>query len=89
MLTNLFQNIGKNLGCLMKIDIVAHIAQMLYGGVYFGLRLIGRAIAILAEYTPTTQTNDKLNSAIRGGVMNYRTGKLDDSTDPYGWYEDD
>ena len=62
---------------------------MLYRGVCIGLRLIGRAIGILAEYSPTTQANDKLNSAIRGGVMNYRTGKLDDSTDPYGWYEDD
>ena len=28
-------------------------------------------------------------SAVRGGALNYRTGKLDDGTDAAGWYEKD
>ena len=47
------------------------------------------AIGLLASSARTTQADDELSSAIRGGVLNYRTGKLDDGTDPYGWYEDD
>jgi hypothetical protein len=47
------------------------------------------AIGLLAGSARTTPADDELSSAIRGGVFNYRTGKLDDGTDPYGWYEDD
>jgi hypothetical protein len=43
----------------------------------------------LADNAQTSAANDQLSSAIRGGVLNYRTGKLDDGTDPYGWYERD
>lgn len=31
--------------------------------------------------------DDTLNSAMRGGLLNYRTERLDDGTDPYGWYK--
>jgi len=30
--------------------------------------------------------NDISAGAYRGGTLNYRTGKLDDGIDPYGWY---
>ena len=54
-----------------------------------GLRLIGSIVGFLAESAQTDPARDGLSSWIRGGVLNYRTGKLDDGTDPYGWYERD
>lgn len=52
-------------------------------------RFLARLVGLLAEGTKVPDTNDATNHAVRGGVMNYRTGKLDDGTDPYGWYERD
>ena len=37
----------------------------------------------------STEAEDEPFENLRHGVFNYRTGKLDDGTDPYGWYEDD
>ena len=53
------------------------------------VRLLARLAGLLAEGTKVPDTNDATNHAVRGGVLNYRTGKLDDGTDPYGWYERD
>lgn len=53
------------------------------------VELIFRGLSFLAENAQTKPANDELNSAVRGGVLNYRTGNLDDSTDPVGWYERD
>ena len=44
---------------------------------------------LIADADSQTKNDDTLDSSIRGGVLNYRTGKLDDGTDPYGWYEND
>lgn len=55
----------------------------------FVFRFIGRAGRFLADSAQTSPVNDEMNRSIRGGVLNYRTGKLDDGTDPYGWYERD
>ena len=48
-------------------------------------------VGLLASYidTPDEEENDVSAGAYRGGTLNYRTGKLDDGTDPYGWYEQD
>ena len=54
-----------------------------------GVGALLAAIRFLAGAAETRPANDELSSSIRGGVMNYRTGKLDDGTDPYGWYERD
>ncbi len=51
--------------------------------------LFGGAVRLLVATAQTHPANDELDSSIRGGVVNYRTGKLDDGTDPYGWYERD
>lgn len=53
------------------------------------VRFLARLVGLLAEGTKVPDTNDATNHAVRGGVLNYRTGKLDDGTDPYGWYERD
>ncbi|TNF00691.1 MAG: hypothetical protein EP328_00990 [Gammaproteobacteria bacterium] len=34
-------------------------------------------------------TEKTTSDSVRGGVLNYRTGKLDDGTDAAGWYEKD
>mgnify|MGYP001179416333 CR=1 FL=1 len=54
-----------------------------------GLRLVAGAIGVLASNARTEPANDELSHSVRGGVLNYRTGKLDDGTDPVGWYERD
>jgi len=47
------------------------------------------ALRVLAGSAQPAAADDELNSSVRGGVLNYRTGKLDDGTDPVGWYERD
>lgn len=63
--------------------------RVLYGGVRAVLGFLRRVVGLLAATAQTSPANDELNSSIRGGVLNYRTGKLDDGTDPVGWYERD
>lgn len=62
------------------------VAATIVGAV---LSALVAAVRFLAGSAQTSAANDELNSSIRGGVLNYRTGKLDDGTDPYGWYERD
>jgi hypothetical protein len=52
-------------------------------------RFMASCVGLLAEGAKVPDTNDATNHAVRGGILNYRTGKLDDGTDPYGWYEND
>ena len=52
-------------------------------------RFMASLASLLAKSVKVSDTNDATNHAVRGGVLNYRTGKLDDGTDPYGWYERD
>ncbi len=60
------------------------------------LRVAGSAVALVAGFLAlaarsqdSSDDEDLSNGGFSGGVLNYRTGKLDDGTDPYGWYEDD
>ena len=48
-----------------------------------------RLIGFLADGTRTSGSNKATGNAASGGILNYRTGKLDDGTDPVGWYEKD
>ena len=58
---------------------------------------IGLVVALLdtlrdllnAADTSDEKENDVSAGAYKGGTLNYRTGKLDDGTDPYGWYGKD
>lgn len=62
-------------------------------GLYLALRggavFVWRAFRLLAAGTQTSPSDDELNSSIRGGVLNFRTGKFDDGTDPAGIYKMD
>lgn len=69
--------------------IVGSVFRTLYQLARAALRFVHSVILLLAEGAKTKSDEDELNSSIRGGILNYRTGKLDDGTDPVGWYEKD
>ncbi len=54
-------------------------------------KLVMGVVGLLASSAVTSEEeeNDISAGAFKGGMLNYRTGKLDDGTDPYGWYEKD
>ncbi|MEW8052869.1 MAG: hypothetical protein AB2809_21135 [Candidatus Thiodiazotropha sp.] len=54
-------------------------------------KLVMGFIGLLAASADTSEEeeSDVSAGAFKGGTLNYRTGKLDDGTDPYGWYEKD
>ena len=54
-----------------------------------GLRLLRAAVGVLAHGAQTTPSNDELSSMVRGGLLNFRTGKCDEGTDPAGIYNTD
>jgi len=58
-----------------------------------GLRLLGsflsHAVGVLTSGAESSSKEDNQDDSLVGGVLNYRTGKLDDGTDPVGWYERD
>ena len=73
-----------------SLKLNSHIAaRSLYLVLRGGAVSVWRAVGLLAAGSQTSPDDDELNSSVRGGVLNYRTGKLDDGTDPYGWYEHD
>ena len=51
--------------------------------------LAASLIGFLAASAETKPLDDELSSSIRGGILNYRTEKFDDGTDPGGLYERD
>ena len=50
---------------------------------------VASLIGLLAASAKTSDAKETSDVAPSGGVLNYRTGKLDDGTDPVGWYEKD
>ncbi len=53
------------------------------------LKFVAGAVGLLADSVRTTPADDELSNSVRGGVMNHRTEKFDDGSDPAGWYERD
>ena len=49
------------------------------------------AVRLLAGAAETMPADDerRLHDSDVFGEMNYRTGRLDAGTDPYGWYDDE
>ena len=78
----------------MKKNAIMKAGQLLLcvGGAAVGIAFA--LIGTLRDIFAATDTNDEEDNdvsagAYRGGTLNYRTGKLDDGTDPYGWYGKD
>ena len=63
------------------------IRRALHKVVHISLRLIGNAVGFLAASAQSSPADDVLSSSIRGGALNYRTGRFDDGTDPAGIYK--
>lgn len=74
----------KKIDHLLRNSIRVIVALVLFVGEF-----IVNAVSLLAASTKTAGTNKASNNAAQGGVLNYRTGKLDDGTDATGWYEKD
>ena len=53
----------------------------------FVRNFIVKAVGLLAQSAKTKKFGIESDIAPSGGVLNYRTGNLDDGTDPIGWYE--
>ncbi|MFC1602688.1 hypothetical protein ACFL3U_03875 [Pseudomonadota bacterium] len=51
--------------------------------------LAASLLGLLATSAEVSGTNKDPEIVPSGGILNYRTGKLDDGTDPIGWYEKD
>ena len=51
--------------------------------------LFVKMISLFAMSAETSNSDQALDNSVRGGLLNYRTGKLDDGTDATGWYEKD
>ena len=52
-------------------------------------KLVIGFVGFLAASAKTAGANEATTNAASGGMLNYRTGKLDDGTDPAGMYEKD
>lgn len=70
-------------------DAIKHSVGIATAAVRVGINLVRDVVAFLAAAPDPTPEEDALNSAIRGGELNHRTGRFDDGTDPAGWYERD
>lgn len=70
-------------------DAIKHSVGIATAAVRIGINLVRDVVAFLAAAPDPTPEEDALNSAIRGGELNHRTGRFDDGADPAGWYERD
>ena len=70
-------------------NIFKCLIGVLIAVVRFVLKFSVEAVRFLASRSQTTPADDEFNNSFRGGVMNHRTGKFDDASDPAGWYERD
>ncbi len=80
------------LGTMNKYKTLRIVRLLLkVGGVAIGLvfALIATFRDLFVTVDSQTQNDDTLGSSIRGGDLNFRTGKFDDGTDPAGWYGHD
>ena len=73
----------------MMNNFLKRLVGVLLAAVRLVLEFSVEAVRLLASSARTTPADDELSNSFRGGVMNHRTGKFDDGSDPAGWYERD
>ena len=76
-------------GHRMMNNLYKLVVEVLLAASRIVLGFLAETVVLLASSVRTTPADDELSSSIRGGVMNHRTGKFDDGSDPAGWYERD
>lgn len=69
--------------------IVRQTLDIATSTIRLGFDVLRSGAALLAGAPDPTPREDALNSAMRGGNLNHRTGRFDDGTDAAGWYERD
>jgi hypothetical protein len=79
---------------LMKRQTISRIGQPMLKLWGVAVGLVFALLSTLRDIIESADTTDEEESdisagAYRGGTLNYRTGRLDDGTDPYGWYGKD
>lgn len=73
-----------------RINILLAESYKVFSALTALLSEILRIVAVfLAEGNESSKKHPSSDMAPSGGVLNYRTNKLDDGTDPIGWYERD
>ena len=70
-------------------DYFKWLARTLHKAGRIVLSFLTGAVGFLAGSAQADQEADDANDPAQGSILNYRTGKLDDGTDPVGWYEHD
>ena len=74
------------LGFTTYLKIIGQMGKAIAGTLTsFAASLLG----LLAVSAKTGSGTEASANAARGGILNHRTGKFDDGTDPAGWYEQD
>ena len=74
------------LGFTTYLEIIGQDAKAIAGAL---TKFAGSLIGLLAVSAKTGTGTEASANAARGGILNHRTGKFDDGTDPAGWYEQD
>jgi hypothetical protein len=74
------------LGFTTYLKMIGQMGKTIAGALAkFAASLMG----LLAVSAKTGTGTEASANAARGGILNHRTGKFDDGTDPAGWYEQD
>ena len=78
--------LSRRIGVIAYFKLIGHVGKVIISilGAF-----VTSLVALLAAGTKTSDAKETSDIAPSGGVLNYRTSKLDDGTDPVGWYEKD
>ena len=72
---------------MQKINAMKRLLHLAAAIVGFVLETMMRAAHSTATSDESPSAENTLGCALDVGVLNYRTERLDNGTDPYGWYE--
>jgi len=81
-----------SISIIRKQGTKTYLRQLGRGSVFIFVLLgkfLIKAVGFLVQSAKSNKSGKESDIAPSGGVLNYRTGKLDDGTDPVGWYEKD
>ena len=68
-------------------NLFKRMAKGLLAAGHVILRFSVESLRLLAGGAQESRTDNDLGNAVRGGDLNFQTGKFDDGTDPAGIYK--